>query len=946
MFKKTVQKVAFKNRLKLTVGLVVLLLATQAVQISHAGNSDLAGQYYERAVLEHRKGNNKAAILELKNAIQQNSDYLAAQILLAEVYLQDKDLIATEAALSQADRLNADPALLVMTRAQLYLYELKYGLLLRDIKPEQFNSNLQPDLHIYRGHAHLQLNQPIDALNEYKTAARKTPNRIEPVIGRANALLRSGDIQGATKAAEKAAKMQPDSANSWYIKAAINHALGRLQQAITEYAKAVKLDPEHYDARIAHAGVLMDLQRDDEAEKDLLYLRETYSFDAKVAYLHAVVLARNNRQNEADLALTAASAALDSIDPKFLNKHAQTLMLSGLVNFSLKRFDLAMHAMQTYIQLYPQQSGAYKLLASILLDKGEYERVIKLLQPVLAFAGNDHRLLFLLGSAYMQNGQHDQANAVLEKASELEVQGAEITTELGLNRLAMGQETLAIKNLESALKNNPGNSKAGIPLAIMYITQRQPEKAMRVAKIMLERAPDNLTLLNLLGTTQVGVGDRKMARNSFNKAIAINPGFITGHINLSKLDVLEKKPDSAKQRLNSLLKRNPQNIALQLELARVYEAEGDYSNASDRLEKLRKIDSKSLPALLALIELNLKISHYPEALNLALEAQSQNHKNMQVQEILARTFMANGNQGKATSVLREMSRSAGFNAKRLYQIAQQQYSVADYPGAIKSLKNALSGNKYHIPARVALAETQLQLDNAIFASNHAKFLVDHYPDRSFGYRLLGEIEQKEGNQKKAVKYYQIAFNKGQNTFLLMKLYSALKQTGNNSRAFKLVVQWVAEHQQDAVPIQALAEEYLHSGRLKKAQKYYEQLVLRFKKRPDLLNNLAYIYFNTGDNKALDYAKQAQQLAPDQPAANDTLGWILVNKDQPEQGLHYLRNAHARSSQDPEIRYHIAVALTLLQRDEEAKVELKQALKANTSFNGSDDAERLLKKLGG
>jgi len=65
----------------------------------------------------------------------------------------------------------------------------------------------------------------------------------------------------------------------------------------------------------------------------------------------------------------------------------------------------------------------------------------------------------------------------------------------------------------------------------------------------------------------------------------------------------------------------------------------------------------------------------------------------------------------------------------------------------------------------------------------------------------------------------------------------------------------------------------------------------------------------------------------------------------ERGLHYLRTAYARSSQDPEISYHIGVALYQLKRYDEAASELKQALKTNPEFNGNIDARLLLKKMG-
>ncbi len=938
MFNK---KLSLKNQFKFILSVSLLLFGT--VKTSYALDTELAGKYYERAVKAYQTKQNAAAILELKSAIQQNPKYLAAHILLAEVYLNDSRLTLTEVALSQADKLSADPELLVMTRAQLYLYQLKFSQLLKEIVPARFSKNLQPDLYIYRGHAHLQLNELAYAQSEYKTAANLQPNRIEPIIGNANVLLRLNNIKGAIKAADKATKMHPDLAGGWNMKASTSHFQGLLQDALANYEHALKNDPQHQAARIARAGILIDLHRDTEAETDLTYLRENYPFDAKAAYLHAVILARTNRKEQANAALLSAAEILAGIQPKFLVKHPQTLMLAGLVNYSLKRSELAIRYLQAYIDKYPGQPGAYKLLGSLLLEKGQNEKVIQLLKPALANIPNDPRLQLILGTAYMQNGQHDQANALFEKVSKAGAKGS-IQTEIGLNRLTMGQDDLAIKDLTHAFENNSKNRKAGIPLVIKYLSLRKSKKALEIANKMYLETPDNLTLLNLLGTTQVANKEYSQARSSFEKAINKKPEFLTAHINLSKLDFVVKKPDAAKQRLNNLITQYPENITLLIELARFHQLEDNNTIASDLLKKALKIDTKSLIAKLALIELKLKANRPAEALKLAQEAQKIDRTNIQVQEILARSFMANNNRGKASGVLQIMSQNAGFNAKRLVKIAQQQYAIADYSAAIKSLKKAVLGNKDYIPARVTLADIELQHGELIFAKNQADFLIKRYPRSPFGYRISGDVALRSRQKSQAIEHYQTAFSKDQSSYLLMKLYTALKQTGDNTQAYQLLEKWVTDHPQDLIPVQALAEEHLHAGRLKTAQKYYEQLIKQQGKQPNLLNNLAFIYFNTNDDRALSYAQQALELTPNSPSANDTLGWILVNKGQAEQGLHYLRTAFARASQDPEIRYHIAEALYKLQRFNEAKTELELALKYSTSFNGRDKAKQLLKKL--
>jgi putative PEP-CTERM system TPR-repeat lipoprotein len=931
-----------KSTVKVLSGL--MLATILSMPSPGVADENLAGKYYEDALVAYQKQDLDAAIIELRNALQQNPNYVAAHILLGELFLQKKSLSEAEVHLNLANQLGADRSLTVKALAQLYLYQIKYNQLLKEIQPSQFNRQLQPDLHVFRGHAYLQLNQISEALNEYDMAAQIDPSRVDAVIGRANALLRRNDLAGATQAVEKAMAMQPDNAGNWYVKGSIEHVQGDLENAIKDYDKAITLLPDYQDARIARAGVLMDLHQDQRADEDLVYLRQHYPFDPKAAYLHAVLLARNGQKEASIKELEAASDIIVAVKPEYLVQHSQTLMLSGLINYSLQRFDLAAEYLRQYVKSYPGQPGPYKLLASILLNKNEPETVIDLLRPVVASNPNDYRLLFLLGTAYMNVGKHDKANALLEKASAGEDGGENIHAEIGLNRLSMGQETLAIQELEAAIQKNPGNTQAGIPLVAIYIRNGEAPKALRVAKGMHDKLSKNLTLLNLLGTAQVATQNLKQARQSFEKAVKLDPNFITAHLNLSKLDVAEKKIDKAKQRLVALNQKFPDNVAVLIELSTVDQALNDNDSANQWLDKARRIDQKSMPVLLAQMDLKIKTGRALEALSIGEAAELIDRENPQLLQALARSYLASNNREKALSIYRRMADQARLNVKKLYSVARYQIQAGDYPDAIKTLKKAIVADENHIPAQIALTEMELYHGKPVFAISRANNLLKAYPQSGFPYRLLGDIAAQDKNFSLAATRYQAAFDLEPDTAILMKLYQSLKQTGQNQKAFDLLAQWSIKYPKDLVPIAALAEELLQQGKLKEAQKHYEFLLTQYPNEAQFLNNLAYIYFTSGNSKALPYAEKAQQLAPEQASNSDTLGWILVNTGKVEEGLHYLRSAHSRESQNPEIRYHIAVALDKLGRKDEAKQELEQALSSNSPFSGIEHAKALSEKL--
>ncbi len=63
----------------------------------------------------------------------------------------------------------------------------------------------------------------------------------------------------------------------------------------------------------------------------------------------------------------------------------------------------------------------------------------------------------------------------------------------------------------------------------------------------------------------------------------------------------------------------------------------------------------------------------------------------------------------------------------------------------------------------------------------------------------------------------------------------------------------------------------------------------------------------GCEKGLPAAREAVSLRPDDPAGLDAIGWALVICDQPQQALSSLKNAIARSPNEPRYHFHLAHA---------------------------------------
>jgi tetratricopeptide (TPR) repeat protein len=97
-----------------------------------------------------------------------------------------------------------------------------------------------------------------------------------------------------------------------------------------------------------------------------------------------------------------------------------------------------------------------------------------------------------------------------------------------------------------------------------------------------------------------------------------------------------------------------------------------------------------------------------------------------------------------------------------------------------------------------------------------------------------------------------------------------------------------------------------------------------------LNNLAWIYFEQGNNRAAELSQQAYNLSPENAAIADTHGWILFKSGNTQESLPILEKAHELAPDSQEIALHLVEAYRAMGRNSDAKRILE---KLNTSKEG-------------
>jgi Flp pilus assembly protein TadD len=86
------------------------------------------------------------------------------------------------------------------------------------------------------------------------------------------------------------------------------------------------------------------------------------------------------------------------------------------------------------------------------------------------------------------------------------------------------------------------------------------------------------------------------------------------------------------------------------------------------------------------------------------------------------------------------------------------------------------------------------------------------------------------------------------------------------------------------------------------------------------------------------------LRPTEATIADTLGWILVQKDEAEEGVRILQEVVLQNGDQAEFKFHLAMGFAKLGRTEEARRVLEDILNNDDEFEGRKEAEALLDEL--
>lgn len=921
---------------------LLALCLTGLLALPAAAGSAAANRYYEDGLARFERKDIAGAIIQLKNALQQDRNLLAAQLLLGRAYLADGDLGPAEVAFGEALRLGVHRAEVATELATIYLMQGRAQKLINDIPADGLPLQTRLQVLVMRGKAHAALGDPARALRSLEEAADLEPAAAAPHNARVTVLLGEGRIDEARDAAARAVELGPGLAESYSARASVAHAGGALEAALADYRRALELDPAFDDARVALAGLYLDLQRDGDARAVLDGADGRLAGDPRAAYLRALLAGRAGDTERAAAQLAEAARLVDALPAEWLGGREQLLMVGALAHHAGRQYEKARSYLEVLGRRFPRNLGARKLLAAVWLDSGEPGRAEALIDDVLRSQPGDAQAWQLRGQANLALRRYARATEAFERAAALGAEGR-VEGALGFSLLGEGRHGAARDSLAAAFARNPGDLGVAIALATLHAREGDQAAALAVAERALQAQPDNPAVLNLAGLMRAAAQRPGEARAAYEKALRITPEFTPAALNLSRVEAAEGRFDAARARLQGMLARDRRDAAAMYHLALVERQAGNLQGALEWVDRAVLERPAELQYGVLQVELRAAAGNAQGAREAARELALRHPRRLDVLALQAQAEINAGDTRAALQVLREMTTLAEFDAGALVRIGYLQLTAGDPAAAAYSAHKALQERPQDGGALALATRAALAGGDAAAASTHVVALRRHHGDSVEALVLAGDVALARADHGAAESAFREAFRRQPGAALVLRRAGVAVARQNPAAARTLLEDWLRANPTDQPVRRALADLHVLVRNWSGAREHYEQLLREGSEEAGVYNNLAHVLTELGDPAAIAHAERAVERAPGNPNMLDTLGWALARQGRHEEALRHLREARLRLP-SAEVKWHLGYVLAQLGREREARRELEAALAEGAAFEGAEAARSLLQRL--
>jgi len=884
------------------------------------------------------KNDNKAAVIQIKNALQKNPDLPEARYLLGKTLLETGDAAGAETELRKALTLNYPQeqtipllatALLAQGQAQKVIAE--FG------KTSLTDKTAQAALLTNLASAYAALGRADSAQASLTAALASAPDYAAARLIQARQKGGQRDFDGALAITDDVIAKTPLNFEAWKLKGdLLRYAKNLPTEALAAYRKSIDIRPDFLAGQTAVITLLLQQNNLPDAASQLEQLKKLAPNHPQTKFLQANLA---YQQKDMKAARELAQQVL-----KVAPNNVQGLQLAGAIELQLNSPVQAEVFLTKALQAAPGLPLARRLLVMTYLRSGQATKALDTLKPGLAGDNVDPALYALAGEVFLQNNDVKRAEEYFTKATQLDPKNARNRTSLALTHMVSGQVDSAFEELQDISASDSGVT-ADLALISSHLRRQELDKALKAIDQLEKKQANKPLAANLRGRVLLAKQDMPGARKSFERALQIDPLFFPAVASLAGIDLAEKKPQDAKARFDAVLAKDPKNVQALLakaELAARTEAPKD--EVAKLITNAVNANPTDVAPRLLLIDFHLRNKDVKQATSVAQDAVASMPDSPELLDALGRTQLVAGEFNQAIASFNKLAGMQPLSPQPYLRLADVHMANKDKASAAVALRKALEIKPDLQQAQRGTILLDMDGKNISGALATAKTMQKQGPKDAIGYVLEGDINASQKNWGAAVSAYQTGLKQVNSTELAIKLHSVLLAAGKASEADKFAATWQTDHPKDAGFLLYLGDGAINRKDYAGAEKLYLHVTQLQPNNAIAFNNLAWVTARLNKDGAIALAEKANALTPNQPAFMDTLAVLLSDKGDYAKALEIQTKAVGLQPQNLMFKLNLAKIQIKSGKKDLAKAQLDELSKLGDKFEGQKEVMDLRKSL--
>ena len=679
---------------------------------------------YSLALMYLKKGDNGAAISNLKKIIAKQPENSNAYRFLADAWFKEENFSTALKMYKKARFFEKKNPYLQKQIAAIYFELGEYNAATREYIKLLNIDNSDSDAYYYLAASYLNLKQVIKAEKVLAKGIKSgTPGSDILFIigdGYAKILNRKKSIEYYNKCI---------SVNSKHEKALQNLAEAYCKEkdilsAAKTYLKLYNLDNSKHNKYLAMAGLLYEQGNDTTKAHEIYRTFVTNNYDNPTVYIRFARIEYRQKNyssaistlekfpsskiTEKDDMMLLADSYCSTGKPKEAivwlekivsrdNKNKEALIMLGISFEKIGNIDNAMKIYKKVVGLITgSEQSTYSFKIGLLLEKSK-----KTIDAISTYLMNitdhpeDFRNYRQLINIYLKSENWAAAREIMEKSVGLPNAKPFYWKELAEVCLKQNDKTGAVKHYKKYLELNPNDDEAWYQLGELYFARGLYAKAL----IQYEKAnalkQNDFTIIYKSGLAYYFSGNISTALNLFNKAYKIDSTNIEILKNLVLCFRSQNQTEKISETLKKLIKLQPENYQIKVELGCAFLELGKKSDAGKILETASKMNPKDAETHIILSSIyastgndNARFSHLKKAL-------AENPENADVQCLMGKFYLEKNRSETALPYLKKALKINPDHSETIYAYSRYLFQHDKINEALIQLKKVLKDDSYN-----------------------------------------------------------------------------------------------------------------------------------------------------------------------------------------------------------------------------------------------------------